>query len=86
VNLERLFRTRVDWIPLMGMRALRHGISWHEIPADEWARIGGEQELQIFRWGAVYFLQLLREWVGPSTVGSGLLIRPGAVESGGGWR
>jgi glycosyltransferase involved in cell wall biosynthesis len=80
VNLERLFRTRVDWIPLMSMRALRHGINWREIPADEPARIGGERKLKIFRWGAVYLLQLFREWVRPSTISPRL--KPQAVQPG----
>jgi len=62
VGLERLFRTRVDWIPLMSMRAVKRGIKWSEVPADEPARIGGERKLRIFRWGSVYLLQLLREW------------------------
>ena len=61
-TLERLFRTRVDWIPLMSMRAVKNGIKWGEIPADEPPRIGGERKLKIFKWGAVYLLQLLREW------------------------
>jgi len=60
-GLERLFRTRVDWIPLMSFRSLKWGIRWGEIPADEPARIGGDRKLKIFQWGAVYLLQLLRE-------------------------
>lgn len=62
VGLERLFRTRVDWLPLMSMRAVKRGIKWSEIPADEPRRIGGERKLRVFQWGAVYLLQLLREW------------------------
>lgn len=62
VGLEKLFQTRVDWIPLMSMRAMKWGIRWVEIPADEPARIGGERKLRIFQWGSVYLLQLLREW------------------------
>lgn len=62
-GLERLFRTRVDWIPLMSMRALKYGLNWCEIPADEPPRIGGRRKLRIFQWGSVYFLQLLREWL-----------------------
>jgi len=62
VGLERLFRTQVDWIPLMSMRAVKRGIKWSEIPADEPPRIGGKRKLKIFKWGAVYLLQLLREW------------------------
>lgn len=61
-RLERLFRTRVDWIPLMSWRALKRDIPWCEIPADEPPRIGGKRKLRIFQWGAVYFLQLLAEW------------------------
>jgi len=60
-RLERLFRTRVDWIPLMSMRAITRGVRWTEIPADEPSRIGGERKLKIFQWGSVYLLQLLRE-------------------------
>lgn len=62
--LERIFRTRVDWIPLMSMRALKYGIKWCEIPADEPRRIGGVRKLKIFQWGAVYLLLLLGEWLG----------------------
>jgi len=62
LGLERLFRTDVDWVPLMNMRALKYGAKWCEIPADEPPRIGGERKLQIFQWGAVYLIQLLREW------------------------
>lgn len=62
VGLETFFKTRVDWIPLMSMRALKWGVRWTEIPADEPARIGGVRKLQIFKWGSVYLLQLFREW------------------------
>ena len=62
-SLERLFRTRVDWVPLMSMRAMKRGIRWCEIGADEPARIGGERKLRILQWGAVYLLQLFKEAV-----------------------
>ena len=61
-GLERMLHTRVDWIPLMSMRALKRGIRWTEIPADEPPRIGGKRKLKVFQWGAVYLLQLLGEW------------------------
>ena len=61
-SLERFFRTRVDWIPLMSMRTVQRELRWCEIPADEPARIGGQRKLRILQWGAVYLLQLLREW------------------------
>lgn len=60
-KLERFFRTRVDWIPLMSWRILKSNIRWCEIPADEPPRLGGERKLKIFQWGAVYLLQLLIE-------------------------
>ena len=60
-KLEKLFRTRVDWIPLMSWRTLNSGIRWCEIPADEPPRVGGERKLKIFQWGAVYLTQLLIE-------------------------
>jgi glycosyltransferase involved in cell wall biosynthesis len=60
-DLERLFKTHVDWTPLMSMRALKWGIKWSEIPADEPPRIGGERKLRIFQWGAIFLIQLLRE-------------------------
>lgn len=60
-RLEKLFKTRVDWIPLMSWRALKGGIRWCEIPSDEPPRVGGERKLKIFQWGAVYLSQLLLE-------------------------
>ncbi len=71
VSLERLFRTRVDWIPLMSFRAVHRGIRWEEIPADEPARIGGVRKLRIVQWGAVYLLQLVGEWLHPWKNGTG---------------
>ena len=60
-KLEKLLRTRVDWIPLMSWRTLNSDIRWCEIPADEPPRVGGERKLKIFQWGAVYLTQLLIE-------------------------
>ena len=60
-RFERFFRTRVDWIPLMSWRAIKEGVRWCEIPADEPPRVGGERKLKIFQWGAVYLAQLLGE-------------------------
>ena len=62
-GLERLFRTRVDWIPLMSMRVLKRGLKWCEIPVNEPPRIGGKRKLKIFQWGSVYLIQLLIEAV-----------------------
>ncbi|MBI3318363.1 MAG: glycosyltransferase [Candidatus Omnitrophica bacterium] len=63
VALERFFNVRkVDWIPLMSMRALSRGIRWGEIPVDEPARIFGGRKINLFSWGAVYLIQLCMEW------------------------
>ncbi len=59
---ERLLRTRVDWLPLMSMRALKRGVRFCEIPASEPPRIGGKRKLKIIQWGGVYLLQLFQEW------------------------
>ena len=63
VGLEQLLRTRVDWIPLMSMRVLHRALRWTEVPADEPPRIGGVRKLRAFQWGAVFLLQLGREWL-----------------------
>lgn len=57
-KLEKMFKTRVDWIPLMSWRSMKQGIRWAEIPADEPARVGGVRKLKILQWGAVYYAQL----------------------------
>ena len=56
---ERMFRTRVSWEPLLSIRAARAGLKIAEIPGDEPPRIGGVRKLQVFRWGAVFALQVL---------------------------
>lgn len=58
---ERLFSTRLSWEPLLSVRAARRRLRIAEIPGDEPARIGGERKLQIFRWGAGYMFQIIRE-------------------------
>ncbi len=58
---ERLFSTRVSWEPLLSIRAAKRKLKIAEIPGDEPARIGGERKLQVWRWGAVFMYQVLRE-------------------------
>jgi len=58
---ERLFRTRVSWEPLLSVRCAKRKLKVAEIPGDEPPRIGGQRKLQIVRWGAAYYLQILRE-------------------------
>ena len=58
---EKLFGTRVGVEPLLSVRAAKRRLRIAEIGADEPARIGGERKLQIWRWGAAYYFQFLRE-------------------------
>lgn len=59
---ERLLRTRISWEPLLSVRAAKMGLRITEIPGDEPPRIGGERKLQIWKWGAAYYYQFLREF------------------------
>lgn len=61
---ERLFRTNISWEPLLSIRAARVGMRIAEIPGDEPAREGGVRKLQILKWGAAYYYQILREIFG----------------------
>ncbi len=58
---ERLFGCRISWEPLLSVRAAKRKLKVTEIPGDEPPRIGGERKLQIWRWGAAYYYQFLRE-------------------------
>jgi len=58
---EKLFGTIISWEPLMSVRAAKRKTKVTEIPVDEPPRIGGERKLQIWRWGAAYYFQFIRE-------------------------
>lgn len=58
---EYLFRTKISWEPLLSVRAAKRKLKITEIPGDEPARIGGERKLRIFKWGAAYYFQFIRE-------------------------
>jgi len=58
---EKLFNTKVSWEPLLSIRAAKRKLKIAEIPGDEPPRIGGERKLQIWRWGAVFLWQTIRE-------------------------
>jgi len=58
---EKIFGTNVSWEPLLSIRAAKRKLKIGEIPGDEPARIGGERKLQIWRWGAVFLYQTIRE-------------------------
>lgn len=58
---ERLFHTVISWEPLMSVRAAKAHKRIAEVAVGEPPRIGGERKLQIWRWGAAYYFQFLRE-------------------------
>jgi len=58
---ERLFGTRVSWEPLLSVRAAKRRLKVTEIPGDEPPRIGGVRKLQVWRWGAAFLYQFVRE-------------------------
>ncbi|MBF0595404.1 MAG: glycosyltransferase [Candidatus Omnitrophica bacterium] len=62
---EKLFGTNVSWEPLMSIRAAKRAaqgkLKIAEIPGDEPKRIGGVRKLQILRWGASFYWEILRE-------------------------
>ncbi|MBF0485027.1 MAG: glycosyltransferase [Candidatus Omnitrophica bacterium] len=58
---ENLFRTKVSWEPLLSIRAAKRGLKLADIPGDEPKRDGGERKLQVLKWGAAYYFEILRE-------------------------
>ncbi len=58
---ERLFGCRISWEPLLSVRAAKRKLKVTEIAGDEPPRIGGQRKLRIWRWGAAYYYQFLRE-------------------------
>ncbi|KKL12142.1 hypothetical protein LCGC14_2538740 [marine sediment metagenome] len=58
---ERLLRTHISWEPLMSVRAARRRLRVGELYGPEPPRIGGQRKLQLLRWGAAYYYQILRE-------------------------
>lgn len=58
---EKLFGTKVSWEPLLSIRAAKRRLKLADIPGDEPRREGGERKLQVLRWGAAYYWEILRE-------------------------
>ncbi len=58
---EKLFFTDVCIMPIFSIRAAKRKIAMAEIGADEPARDGGVQKLQIIRWGLAYLTQVITE-------------------------
>jgi len=61
--MDKFFKTNSCWIPLLSMGVLKHKLRWTEIPSDEPSRIAGVRKLQIWRYGSLHLVQLLREWL-----------------------
>lgn len=65
---EKILNTYLGWEPLMSFRVAKYKYSYKEVGVGEPARIGGERKLQIFKWGAGFLLQLIRElWYRPKS-------------------
>ncbi|MGO8930196.1 MAG: glycosyltransferase [Limisphaerales bacterium] len=60
---EKLFRTDIGCEPVISARAARRRLKTGEIPGDEPPRISGERKLQIWRWGAAYYFQFIRDFL-----------------------
>jgi glycosyltransferase involved in cell wall biosynthesis len=58
---EKIFSTTVGIEPLLSVRAAKKKLKIAEIPGDEPPRIKGKRKLQIFRWGAAYLWEVIRE-------------------------
>ena len=58
---EWLFGCRISWELLLTVRALKRKCKFAEIPGDEPPRIGGQEKRLIWRWGAAFMFQIVRE-------------------------
>jgi glycosyltransferase involved in cell wall biosynthesis len=58
---EKLFRSVISWEPLMSVRAVKARKKIAEVAVGEPPRIGGKRKLQVFRWGAISYIQFWRE-------------------------
>ncbi|OGW84704.1 MAG: histidinol phosphate phosphatase [Omnitrophica bacterium RIFCSPLOWO2_01_FULL_45_10] len=59
--VERLYRTKISWEPLLSVRAAKKKLRCADIPGDEPPRIGGERKLKIVKWGLAYLTQVIIE-------------------------
>jgi glycosyltransferase involved in cell wall biosynthesis len=69
VPFEKLLGTYLGWEPLMTFRVAKYGLKYSEVGVGEPARVGGQRKLQVFKWGAGFLMQLIRElWYRPKTI------------------
>ena len=60
---ERLFFTRIGVEPILSVRAAKQKLKCADVAFDEPPRVGGSpRKLQVIRWGAAYYLQIIREF------------------------
>lgn len=59
--VEKLYRTRISWEPLLSVRAAKRKLKCADIPGDEPPRIGGDRKLKIVKWGLAYLTQVIVE-------------------------
>ena len=58
---EKIFHTHIGVEPILSIRAAKMKLKIADIPSDEPKRIGGQRKLQVLRWGAAYYSQILCE-------------------------
>jgi glycosyltransferase involved in cell wall biosynthesis len=56
---EKIFNTTLSWEPLLSAQAAKNKLKFLDIPADEPKRIHGRRKLQLWRWGAAYYCQII---------------------------
>lgn len=66
---EKLFFTRVSIEPILSARAAKERLRIADIACPEPSRIGGEQKLQVVRWGLAYMTQVIWERFTPRRLG-----------------
>ncbi len=59
--VEKILDTVISWEPLMSVRCAKRKKKVAEIPGDEPAREVGDRKFNLFKWGATYLFQFMRE-------------------------
>ena len=58
---EAVFGCPLSWEPLLSIRAAKRKLRVAEIPGDEPPRISGKEKRLIWRWGAAFYYEIIRE-------------------------
>ena len=59
--IEKILDTVISWEPLMSVRCAKRKLKVAEIPGDEPKREVGDRKFNLFKWGATYLFQFIRE-------------------------